>query len=103
ASLQTLVALLLKLKKWFKLNCHIHIIKGGKNMLTKRENLMEVIKGGNPDRFVKQYEAFEIMLNLPITRKKPPIGGEIVNEWGVTTRWPEGQLGAFPVHGPGYT
>lgn len=67
-------------------------------MLTKRQNLIETIKGGNPDRFVKQYEAFAMMMKTPITRAKPPIGGEIVNEWGVTTRWPEGQLGAFPVH-----
>lgn len=67
-------------------------------MLTKRQNLVEVMKGGNPDRFVKQYEAFAMMMKTPITRLKPPIGGEIVNEWGVTIRWPEGQLGAFPVH-----
>ena len=25
-------------------------------MLTKRQNMLEVIRGGNPDRFVKQYE-----------------------------------------------
>ncbi|MDD3306900.1 MAG: uroporphyrinogen decarboxylase family protein [Acetobacterium sp.] len=67
-------------------------------MLTKRQNLVEVMKGGNPDRFVKQYEAFAMMMKTPITRIKPPVGGEIVNEWGVTIRWPEGQLGAFPVH-----
>ncbi|HCX65891.1 MAG TPA: uroporphyrinogen decarboxylase [Eubacteriaceae bacterium] len=67
-------------------------------MLTKRENLKEVITGGNPDRFVKQYEAFEMIIQTPITRLKPPVGGQIVNEWGVTVRWPEGQLGAFPVH-----
>lgn len=54
--------------------------------------------GGNPDRFVKQYEPFTMIMNTPITRLKPPIGGEIVNEWGITVRWPEGQLGAFPVH-----
>ncbi|HEY5557085.1 uroporphyrinogen decarboxylase family protein [Acetobacterium sp.] len=69
-------------------------------MLTKRQNLVEVMKGGNPDRFVKQYEAFAMMMKTPITRIKPPIGGEIVNEWGVTVRWPKGQLGAFPVHDP---
>ncbi|MBF7097795.1 uroporphyrinogen decarboxylase family protein [Alkalibacter mobilis] len=67
-------------------------------MLTRRQNLVEVMKGGNPDRFVKQYEAFAMMMKTPITRLKPPIGGEIVNEWGITVRWPEGQLGAFPVH-----
>lgn len=67
-------------------------------MLTKRQNLVEVVKGGNPDRFVKQYEAFKMIMKTPITRLKPPVGGEIKNEWGVTLRWPEGQLGSFPVH-----
>lgn len=67
-------------------------------MLTKRQNLLETIRGGNPDRFVKQYEAFTMIMNTPITRLKPPVGGEIKNEWGITVRWPEGQLGAFPVH-----
>ena len=28
--------------------------------LTPRENLIEVMKGGKPERFVKQYEAFNI-------------------------------------------
>jgi hypothetical protein len=67
-------------------------------MLTKRQNLAEVLKGGNPDRFVKQYEAFALMMKTPISRLKPPVGGQIVNEWGVTLSWPEGQLGSFPVH-----
>ena len=67
-------------------------------MLTKRQNLVEVMKGGNPDRFVKQYEAFALMMKTPISRLKPPVGGTIVNEWGVTLSWPEGQLGSFPVH-----
>ena len=30
----------------------------GDFMLTKRENLIEVMRGGTPDRFVNQYEAF---------------------------------------------
>jgi hypothetical protein len=67
-------------------------------MLTRRQNLVEVMKGGNPDRFVKQYEAFAMMQKTPITRIKPPIGGQAKNEWGVTVVWPEGQIGAFPVH-----
>ena len=29
-------------------------------MLTKKQNLIETMKGGNPDRFVNQYEAFYI-------------------------------------------
>lgn len=28
-------------------------------MLTKRQNLLETIRGGKPDRFVQQYEALE--------------------------------------------
>ena len=34
-------------------------------MLTKRQNMMEVIRGGNPDRFVKQYEGLTFVLNTP--------------------------------------
>lgn len=67
-------------------------------MLTIKENLKEVMTGGNPDRFVKQYEFMEMIMSVPFTRMKPPIGGEIINEWGVTIRWPEGQIGSFPVH-----
>ena len=54
-------------------------------MLTKRQNLVEVMKGGKPDRFVKQYEAFAMMMKTPITRIKPPVGGEIVNEFLMST------------------
>ena len=31
-------------------------------MLTKRQNLYEVMHGGNPDRFVNQYEAFNVVM-----------------------------------------
>ena len=54
-------------------------------MLTIRENFMETIKGGNPDRFVKQYE-YQEWINDPLF----PIyfgvitpGGEQVNGCGV--------------------
>ncbi|MBZ2174792.1 hypothetical protein K8M07_05965 [Schnuerera sp. xch1] len=67
-------------------------------MLTIRENLLETIKGGNPDRFVKQYEFLEIIDKVPIKRIKPKPGEEIKNEWGITFKWPKGQLGDFPVH-----
>lgn len=67
-------------------------------MLTKRQNMMEAIMGGNPDRFVKQYEAFAMMMKTPIARIKPPVGEVCKNEWGVTISWPKGQIGAFPVH-----
>ena len=29
-------------------------------MLTPKQNMLEVIKGGNPDRFVNQYEAVQL-------------------------------------------
>jgi hypothetical protein len=37
-------------------------------MLTKRENLLETIKGGNPDRFVNQYEFMEIIMEVPLVK-----------------------------------
>lgn len=68
-------------------------------MLTIKQNLLETIKGGKPDRFVNQYEFMEIILEMPMTANaflKP--GTEAKNPWGITFRWPEGQLGQFPVH-----
>ncbi|MDK2961570.1 MAG: hypothetical protein PWP20_696 [Eubacteriaceae bacterium] len=66
-------------------------------MLTKRQNLLETIKGGNPDRFVKQYEFMNIVMEAPMGAMVGP-GQTIVNDWGITFTWPEGQLGGFPVH-----
>jgi hypothetical protein len=66
-------------------------------MLTKKQNLMETIRGGNPDRFVNQYEFLEIILEAPL-RTRPQLGQTITNEWGITLSWPEDQLGPFPVH-----
>jgi uroporphyrinogen-III decarboxylase len=66
-------------------------------MLSKRQNLLETIRGGNPDRFVNQYEFLDIILEAPL-RTRPQRGQTITNEWGVTMAWPEDQLGPFPVH-----
>ncbi len=63
-------------------------------MLTIRENLQETIKGGTPDRFVNQYEFLDIILEAPL-KTNPKLGETIVNEWGVTFSWPEGQLGPY--------
>ena len=52
-------------------------------MLTKRQNLMETIKGGKPDRFVNQYEFLEIILEAPLTIN-PKRGETVTNEWGIT-------------------
>jgi hypothetical protein len=66
-------------------------------MLTRRQNLMETIRGGSPDRFVNQYEFLDIILEAPL-RTRPQKGETIKNEWGVTMSWPESQIGPFPVH-----
>ena len=71
-------------------------------MLTVKQNLKEVMTGGNPDRFVNQYE-FMSMVFDPIMMQSPmpQLGGEpVVNAWGVTNAWPEGTPGSFPVHTP---
>lgn len=70
-------------------------------MLTRKQNLFETMNGGNPDRFVNQYEAFEIIRSAPVITQNPsPKPGDmnVVNAWGVTRSWPEGMPGAFPVH-----
>ena len=66
-------------------------------MLTKKQNLIETITGGKPDRFVNQFEFMEIIMEAPIDIRTNP--GEInKNKWGITFSWPEGQLGKFPLH-----
>lgn len=68
-------------------------------MLTPRQNLMETIKRGNPDRFVNQFEFMDLIMEAPMDLPLAPAPGtEVVNKWGITFRWPEGQIGSFPVH-----
>ncbi len=70
-------------------------------MLTKRQNPLETIQGGNPDRFVNQFEFMELLDHDPFTVVDPfPEYGQegLVNAWGVTLSWPVGTPGPFPVH-----
>jgi len=71
-------------------------------MLTPKQNFLETIRGGNPDRFVKQYEFFEMPWSDPFNATNPaptePGQAGIVDFWGVTWDWPEGTPGAFPNH-----
>ena len=72
-------------------------------MLTKRQNLLETIHGGKPDRFVNQYEAFGMVIGSPFgNRNANPARGQmnVVNAWGITKSFPENVPGAFPVHTP---
>ena len=69
-------------------------------MLTIRQNFMETITGGNPDRFVKQYE-FMAMIpgGNPVTlaSKRPAYEGapNEVNSWGVRTHGQRASPGVF--------
>ena len=40
-------------------------------MLTKRQNMLEVVRGGNPDRLVKQYEALQFVMETPYAMQYP--------------------------------
>jgi hypothetical protein len=70
-------------------------------MMTKRQNFLETLHGGKPDRFVNQFDYMTPIFGVdPIyapTPAFPPIGGSGKNIWGVTLEWREGQPGPFPV------
>ena len=73
----------------------------GDYKLTPRENLIEVMKGGKPEHFVKQYEAFNIPFRDTATYRWRafPKPGEVnkVNNWGVTVSWADrGSAGRVP-------
>ncbi len=70
-------------------------------MLSIKQNLLETIRGGNPDRFVNQYEYLPLLYDPillgvfgNIKRGGPPEK----NGWGVTIMWAEELPGPFPVH-----
>ena len=74
-------------------------------MLTKRQNLLETIRGGKPDRFVNQYEAFSLIMKPgyvtvdPISGAFPqavPDGPPVKGAWGVYFKLKTGQPGAMP-------
>ncbi|MFZ7120148.1 MAG: uroporphyrinogen decarboxylase family protein [Eubacteriaceae bacterium] len=68
-------------------------------MLTKRQNLIETIQSGNPDRFVNQYEFLNLIMEASVTMAGfPAPGGMGKDGWGITWNWPEGQMGPFPMH-----
>lgn len=72
-------------------------------MLTKRQNLLETIRGGCPDRFVNQYESFALLWGTPFAIHSPmPAPGQmnVKNAWGIVNSWPEGHPGLFPNHSP---
>ena len=38
-------------------------------LLTKRQNMLETIRGGTPDRFVNQFEALEFIWGTPYSKR----------------------------------
>lgn len=69
-------------------------------MLTAKQNMQEVIRGGKPERFVNQFEAIQLLFHPYMMHANSVQKGEIdiVNAWGVTNSWPENVPGGFPVH-----
>ncbi|NTW72915.1 MAG: uroporphyrinogen decarboxylase, partial [Eubacteriaceae bacterium] len=70
-------------------------------MLTKRENLLETIRGGKPDRFVKQYEFLHMIPEAAFAMEGipfQPVQAPVKDHWGITWNFPKGQIGAFPMH-----
>ena len=66
-------------------------------MLTKRQNLLECIHGGNPDRYVNQYEAFAMVMASPLSdRSHLSTDGYLIDAWGCYQQRIEGQPGFFP-------
>lgn len=72
-------------------------------MLTIKQNLLETMNGGKPDRFVNQYEFMEMIFEIPIQEPAMEPGMEMKSSWGVMFRWPKDQLGEFPVHDDEHT
>ena len=67
-------------------------------MLSVKENLLETIHGGKPDRFVNQYEYMELIIDPIVMAFGDDVdkGKERINEWGVKIRFPDGTPGPFP-------
>lgn len=74
-------------------------------MLTPRQNLLETIRGGHPDRFLKQYEFIAMPYQDPYSMSNPvpffPGDEDKVDFWGIKWSWPENVPGMFPVHSAG--
>ena len=70
-------------------------------MLTAKQNMQEVIKGGNPERFVNQFEAVQLLFHPYVTMPGALLSAgqeNVVNPWGVTNSFPANVPGQFPVH-----
>jgi len=72
-------------------------------MLTAKQNMLETIRGGKPDRFVNQFEAVQLMFHPFFAFGNTMVekgGPDVVNAWGVTNSYPSNTPGPFPLHTP---
>ncbi|MCL2391373.1 MAG: uroporphyrinogen decarboxylase [Oscillospiraceae bacterium] len=72
-------------------------------MLTAKQNMQEVIRGGKPERFVNQYEAVQLLqhpFSMFGSSRVQRGGPDVVNAWGVTNSYPAHVPGPFPLHTP---
>jgi len=72
-------------------------------MLTAKQNMQEVIRGGTPERFVNQYEAVRLLFHPYLAFGTDSVqkgGPDVVNAWGVTNSYPAHVPGPFPLHTP---
>jgi hypothetical protein len=62
--------------------------------------MVETMKGGKPDRFVKGYEALQLIYTpYTLSDARAVKGGpQVKNKWGVTISFPSNAPGPFPVH-----
>lgn len=69
-------------------------------MLSKRDNFLETIRGGNPDRFVKQYEYMTMVVGDPVNffvrGNRYPGMEPLYDKWGTRILWPAGEVAATP-------
>ena len=70
-------------------------------MLTERQNFIETIRHGKPDRFANQFRTIALAMATPYGGGLLPPGTiDYEDEWGVHWSWPEGTPGQFPIHTP---
>ncbi len=69
-------------------------------MLSKRDNFLETIRGGKPDRLVKQYEYMTMVVGDPVNfyvrGNRHPGMEPLYDKWGSRILWPAGEVAATP-------
>lgn len=70
-------------------------------MLTPKQNLIECITGGTPDRYVQQFEAFTpLVFTNPYGMPQMIDEHTFRDEWGLYYKLIDNQPGLFPMHDP---